>query len=131
MKSLLKYILLGLVALLFVNSAKEFFSSAEEVSAADCVEMQAEYSVQSFNLFSNHPDVCASLQISSVGSMFRLQNSSARKQVNNSRQGYEYLKSGKIVNLDTWLTVQRKSLICNSSLVEPACILSMFCRFII
>ena len=128
MKNLLKYLLFGIVALAFYGSADKVQSCVEEFSA---IEMQVdETSVQDFALSSNEADLSVPRQVSSV-SMVRLQKGSSRKQVNNWRQGYEYLKSGKTVNPHTQLVVQRKSLICHSSLVEPACNLSRLCRFII
>ena len=128
MKNLLKYLLFGIVALAFYGSADKVQSCVEEFSA---IEMQVdETSVQGFALSSNEADLSVPRQVSSV-SMVRLQKGSSRKQVNNHRQGYEYLKSGKTVNPETQFIVQRKSLICHSSLMEPACNLSRLCRFII
>ena len=127
MKSLLKYLLLSLVALAFHMGAKGGLFAHEDIQDYD----YASASAASLNVSIAAPttDICIPRQVSTV-SVPRLQSNSNRHEISH-RQNHEVVKSGKTINAILRYVVQKQSLIIHSSLMEPANKLVSLCRLII
>jgi len=127
MKNLLKYLLLGLVALAFYMGAKDDLFAYEDVQDYD----YASAYTASLNVSITAPktDVCIPRQASTI-SVPRLQSNSNRHETSH-RQNHEVVKSGKTINSILRYVVQKQSLIIHLSLMESANKLVSLCRFII
>jgi len=112
MKNLLKYLLLGLVALAFYMGAKDDLFAHEDVQDYD----YASAYTTSLNVSITAPktDVCIPRQASTI-SVPRLQSNSNRHEINSILR----------------YVVQKQSLIIHLSLMESANKLVSLCRFII
>ena len=132
MKKWLKYLLVSIVALAFYNGAGEYFVA--ERCASEAIEntsgIENVYtSAVCTNLSSPDSDFCPARQISSVTAP-RLQ-SNGRRHESTSRQNFEFVKSGKIINSGIRYVLQKQSILSHSTLIEPASRLVCLCRFII
>lgn len=116
MKNLLKYIILGIVALAFYNGAEGGFSVNEEKFPIDFPNELS--TIYNSSLSAPDSDLCQTRQVSSV-SLPRLQNNSRRSETT-SRQNVTFLKAGKTVNPGIRYIVQKQSILSHSSLIRPS-----------
>ena len=127
MKSLLKYLLLSIVALAFHLGAKADLFAQEDVQEYDYAS--AYTTSLDVSITSPKTDICIPRQVSTV-TVPRLQSNSNRHETSH-RQNHEVVKSGKTINSILRYVVQKKSLITHSTLMEPANKLVSLCRLII
>ena len=129
MKYLLKHILLIILALVYLNNAKDQSSSE---GSGDFSEIYAEYiSVVEQDTFFSSPQtlLCPPRQVSSLA-VSRVQNS-GRRHDSSGRQNFEFLNSAKTIFSGLDHMARNKSSISYSAVMKPGNILVALCRFII
>ncbi len=115
MKSLLKYLIVIIVAAAFWNRADGFVrtDSNEKAAVHHINEIQADSSISA-----SESEFCPPRQ-ASFANTTRVQ-STARRTNCVHRNSLEFIKCGKIINAGQRYFIQRKSTIGHSSLTEPA-----------
>lgn len=114
MKLLLKYILPVLVAMAFVGYGDG--SSCADSAASD-FEMALSEAAVSCDISESEPEPCLPRQITS--SVNVVPHSNARRVDNSHRHGFEFIKSGKVINAGIRYFTQNISIVIYSSHFEP------------
>lgn len=115
MKKMLRYLLPVIMAAVFWNCADKSVSSVQEVAPADLSVMA---SACQTGISSTDMEFCLPSQVSFANSQ-RVQ-SAPRRTASTHRNGLEFAKSGKVFNACLKYSVQRRSIIVHSSMIEPS-----------
>lgn len=115
MKNLLKYLLPFIVAAAFAGGSAGSSSACDEEKVSGFSIDAATYTV---SLSSAESDFCLPRQVSNVNTI-RIQGSSRRTE-NVQRQGFEFIKSGKVINAGIRYFIQKNSIVTHSSHFVPA-----------
>ena len=115
MKSILKYLFLTIVTVLFWNCADSSISADPEDGRMTMSFSENEYHA---NISAPDSQLCLPRQVS-YSNVQRVQSSSRRTNVVH-RNNFEFIKSGKEINADLMYLIQKKSIIIHSSLIRPS-----------
>lgn len=116
MKNLLKYLILGIVALAFHHGVQGD-SYADEKNS--CLDIQHDFSAAGITSISTpESDFCIPRQVSSVNAP-RLQNNCRRHETSH-RQNVVFMKAGKTINAGVRYIVQKQSILAHSSFIKPS-----------
>ena len=116
MKNLLKYLILGILALGFYHDPQGESSVSEKNNFLD---FQKEFSVTDISSISTpESDFCIPRQVSSV-SVPRLQNNFRRHETSH-RHNVIFIKAGKTINACIKYIVQEQSILVHSSFIRPS-----------
>lgn len=115
MRNILKYLLLFIVTAVFLDRADAFASAAE--MGTDTVFPAGE-SVSHTEISSSDSELYPPHHVSITNSVHV--QSTARRTNGLQRNKVEFTKCGKVVNSSQIYFIQKKSIITNSSLIEPA-----------
>ena len=115
MKKMLRYLLPVIMTAVFWNCADKSASSVQEVAPADLSVMA---SACQTGISSTDMEFCLPSQVSYANSQ-RVQ-SAPRRTASTHRNGLEFAKSGKVFNACLKYSVQRRSIIVHSSMIEPS-----------
>ena len=116
MKSLLKYLILGIVALAFYHGAQgDVFANEKH----RCLDIQHDLSATGITSISSpESDFCIPRQVSSFN-VPRLQNNCRRYETSH-RQNVVFMKAGKTINAGIKYIVQKQSILVHSSFIRPS-----------
>ena len=126
MKTILKYLFLTIVAVMFWNCAGK---SVPSVSEDDHMSMSINAASCQANVSTPDSHLCLPRQVS-YSNVQRVQ-SSTRRSNSVHRSSFEFIKSGKEIHAGLRYLIQKKSLLVHSSLIEPANRLLYLSRLII
>lgn len=116
MKNLLKYLILGIVALAFYHGVQGDSSVIEKNSYLD---IRHDFSAAGITSISTpESDFCIPRQVSSVNAP-RLQNNGRRHETSH-RHNVVFMKAGKTINAGVKYIVQKQSILVHSSLIRPS-----------
>lgn len=115
MKNLLKYLILGIVALAFYHGAQgDVFANEKH----RCLDIQHDLSATGITSISSpESDFCIPRQVSSVN-VTRLQDNGRRHET--SHRQNVVMKAGKTINAGVKYIVQKQSILVHSSFIRPS-----------
>ena len=115
MKKLLKYLLPLIIAAAFWNWSDTKHESSVPEEAIAC--MHIDQTSRQSDISETQHEFCLPRQVS-FGNTQRVQNA-PRRTAGFNRNNMEFAKSGKVINAGLRFFIQQKSLIVQSSLLEP------------
>lgn len=120
MKNLLKYLLPFIVVAAFAGGSAGSSSACDEEKVSGFSIDAATYTV---SLSSAESDFCLPRQVSNVNTC-RIQGNSRRTE-NVQRQGFEFIKSGKVINAGIRYFIQKNSITHSSHFVPAYRVISL------
>lgn len=115
MKLMLKYVLPVLVSLVFIGYGDG--ASCDESVLSD-VDMALNEASLSCDISESEPEPCLPRQITPTVNV--ISHGNARRTDSQHRCGFEFVKSGKVINAGVRCFIQNRSVAISSSISEPA-----------